>query len=140
MGLRYLATHQSEAVTRDRAEEGECYVAVAEGKIVGTICFRAPSESGGSPWYDRSDVASLGQFCVDPEFQGRGIGTRLLNLAEERARECGAAEIALDTSEDALHLIELYAANGYRVVEWVKWEEVNYRSVIMSKPVNDAQW
>ncbi len=135
MGLRYMATHQSDAVTRDRATSGECWVAVTDGTIVGTILFKTAARTAGSPWLDRSGVASLGQFAAAPEWQGIGLGARLLAIAERRAAETGAEEIALDTAEPAEHLVKLYQRRGYRLIEHTQWSHTNYRSVIMSKPV-----
>lgn len=134
MGLRYMATHQSDAVTRDRAASGECWIALADGSIIGTILFKAASRTAGSPWLDRPEVASLGQFAVTPEWQGTGLGALLMGLAERRAAETGAAEIALDTAEPAEHLVALYRRRGYRFIEHAQWSHTNYRSVIMSKP------
>ena len=79
---------------------------------------------------------SFGQFAVDPAFQRMGIGARLLEIVEELARDMGAAEIALDTSEHATRLLELYHSRGYRVVDTVQWEDTNYRSLVLSKPVS----
>lgn len=135
MGLRYMATHQSDAVTRDRAASGECWVALNGGRIVGTILFKEASRTSGSPWLDRPEVASLGQFAVMPEWQGTGLGKRLMNLAEQRAAETGSEEIALDTAEPAEHLVALYRRWGYRFIEHAQWSHTNYRSVIMSKAV-----
>lgn len=135
MGLQYMATNQPDAVTRDRAASGECWVAVVEGGIVATILFKATNRTIGSPWLDRPEVASIGQFAVAPEWQGTGLGARLLDLAERRATETGAEEIALDTAEPADHLIALYHRRGYRLIECVQWSHTNYRSVIMSKPL-----
>ena len=139
MGLRYMATHQSDAVTRERAGQGECWVAVApDGALAGTILFRPAARTSGSPWLDRPEVASLAQFAVAPERQGGGLGARLMDLAERRAAETGAEEIALDTAEPAEHLVALYARRGYRFVEHAQWGHTNYRSVIMSKRVRRA--
>lgn len=133
MDLHFVATKQDVETTRSRIEGGECYVAELDGKVVGTIVFRPCDQSGGCAWYDQPDVASFGQFGVEPSLQGHGVGSALLNRVEERARETGAEEIALDTAEPATHLIELYSHRGYRIVDQVKWDEVNYSSVIMSK-------
>jgi GNAT superfamily N-acetyltransferase len=133
MGLHFVATHQDAEVTRARIQGAECYVAEMEGQIVGTIVFRDCLRTGSCEWYDRPDVASFGQFGVEPDMQGHGIGSALLDHVEKRALEVGASEIALDTAAPATHLIELYSRRGYRIVENVKWEEVNYSSVIMSK-------
>lgn len=89
--------------------------------------------SSGTAHYQRSDVATCGQFAVEPEYQGKGIGSRLMQLAEERAVEVGATELALDTAEMAHALIEFYAKRGFRFIEHVRWDTVNYRSVVLSK-------
>ncbi|MBV7482433.1 GNAT family N-acetyltransferase [Bordetella sp. BOR01] len=139
MGLRYVATHQSPEVTQARIGQGECYVVQASGKLIGTIVFRPAEKTKGSAWLDRADVASLGQFAIDPEWQSSGLGGRLMALAETRAVQTGAAEIALDTAEPATHLIEWYSRRGYRFIEYAQWQSVNYRSVIMSRPVSPVQ-
>ncbi|GGD91665.1 hypothetical protein GCM10011390_08010 [Aureimonas endophytica] len=137
MGLRYMATHQSEAVTRERVEGGTCLVAVDGGRIVGTILFRSPEQTAGCSWYDRPEVASFGQFAVDPAIQARGIGLRLLRDAERLALASGAHEFALDTAEPATHLVDWYTRLGYRFVEHAQWSHTNSRSVILSKRLPD---
>lgn len=138
LGFRYLATHQDAETTRERCRDGECYLAEEEGAPVGTICFYPPGRSNGCPWYQRSEVATFGQFGVLPGRRGRGIGTALLDLVESRARELGAQEIALDTAEGAHHLIDLYKRRGYRFIERVDWPETNYISVVLSKALGEA--
>jgi GNAT superfamily N-acetyltransferase len=133
MGLRYVATHQDVDTIRARIEEGECFVAEMDGKVVGTIVFRNPSQTDGCSWYGQPDVASFGQFAVEPDVQGARVGSALLTHVELRAKAFGAAELALDTAEPASHLIELYTRRGYRIVDQVIWDEVNYPSVVMSK-------
>jgi GNAT superfamily N-acetyltransferase len=135
MGLNYTAVDQSEAVTRSRIRNGECFIADAGGRLVGTIQFRSAAQSSGCPWYDRPEVASFHQFGVLPELQGGGLGLRLLETVERRARETGAEELALDTAEPAQHLVRFYEKRGYRHVEFVQVPGKTYRSVIMSKRV-----
>ena len=135
-GLRFLASHQDESTTRDRCSEGECWVAVQGSELIGTMTWRPGGTPTRCPWYGRRDVAIFGQFAVTPELQGQGIGSRLLDLVEERAREQGFAEIACDTSEKADALLSYYGRRGYRVVGSVQWEETNYRSVVLSKPLS----
>lgn len=133
MGLRYMATHQSVEVTGKRVAQGQCLVAVADGAIRGTIVFKTAAQTRGCPWYDRPDTASIGQFAVDPQLQARGLGRRLMVLAEQEAVSSGALELALDTAEPATHLVEWYARLGYRHIEYADWSHTNYRSVILSK-------
>ena len=135
MGFNYTAVDQTEDVTRSRIARGHCLVAIDDGTLVGTIMFHPPGRSAGCPCYERPDVATIGQFGVLPGRQGTGTGTRLLRRAEELALASGAAELALDTSEGADHLIAWYEREGFRFVEHAQWEGKAYRSVIMSKSV-----
>ncbi len=133
LGLRFVATHQDSAVTRRRISGGETILALDEDAIVGTITLRDADNTRGSPLYERPDVAAFGQYAVRPSHQRRGIGSTLLNFVERRAREKGVTVLGLDTSEEANHLIALYRSKGYEFVEHVRWPDVNYRSVILSK-------
>lgn len=138
MGLRFWATHQGADVTLKRIEQGECFVAEADGVICGTIVFRDCTRTGGCPWYDRADVASFVQFAVEPGLQAKGLGRRLLAHAEERAIASGVRELALDTAEPATHLVEWYTRLGYRFIEHAQWSHTNYRSVVLSKTLRAA--
>ncbi len=133
LGFNYTAVDQDEAVTRERIGRGECCVAVADGAVVGTLTFYPAARTRGHPWWDRPEVASLGQFAVAPAHQAAGIGRRLMGWAEERARATGADELSLDTAEGARHLVAWYERLGYRTVGHARWEGKVYRSVIMSK-------
>ena len=135
MSFNYTAVDQTEDVTRSRIARGLCLVAVDGRALVGTIMFHPPGRSAGCPCYERTDVATIGQFGVLPGRQGTGTGTRLLREAERLAIASGAAELALDTSEGASHLVAWYEREGFRFVEHAQWEGKTYRSVIMSKQV-----
>jgi GNAT superfamily N-acetyltransferase len=134
-GMRFMASHQDEEKTRERILGKECYLAFHGGLLAGTITLRSPKQAHGSPWLDREDVSSFGQFAVEPALQRHGIGSCLMEVVEARAREMGACELALDTAEPAEDLIGFYAARGYRFIEYVQWSVVDYRSVVMSKHV-----
>jgi GNAT superfamily N-acetyltransferase len=135
-GMKYLASHQDQEVTRRRISRGECWLAEADGQIIATVTLRDAAHTKGSPWYDRPEVASFGQFAVDPLWQGRGVGSMLMRWVEERAREKGVVELAADTAEHAEDLIRFYTKRGYRFIEHVRWDVVNYRSVILSKTLS----
>lgn len=84
-------------------------------------------------------MACISQFGVDPEYQKTGIGSRLIETAEQCAIKDGAEEIALDTPETATELIAFYNRRGYNSHVHAKWNEVNYRSVILRKVLIDHQ-
>ena len=131
LGFNYTAVDQAEHVTRNRIKGGNCFVACEGPRIIGTIVYHR--HAGGCQWYDLPQVGAIHQLGVLPACQGRGVGRRLIETAEARARETGAGELALDTSDGAHHLVEWYRRLGYRIVEHVQWEGKTYRSVIMSK-------
>jgi len=138
MGFNYTAVDQTEEITRERVAGGTCLVAVDDGVLVGTIMFYGPGRSNGCPWYERTEVAVIGQFGVRPDHQGRGLGTRLLREVEALGILNGAAELALDTSEGARHLIAWYERRGFRFIQYAQWRGKTYRSVIMSKTLRDS--
>lgn len=135
MGLNYTAVDQSPEVTTRRIRGGNCLVASVGAKLVGTIVVQPTYAESTCEYFTRSGVAAAHQFAVDPEHQGAGIGRMLLQRAEQWAKEHGFAELAMDTAEQATHLIELYARLGYRHVAWVQWPGKVYRSVVLSKHV-----
>ena len=134
MGFRYQASYQDVETTRQRIAKGECYLMLQGDRIVATILLIPPSaQAFYCAWYNRQDVAELSQFAVEPGLQRLGLGGQLLAMAERRASELGAAEVALDTAEGAAHLTKFYRAQGYREVGYEQWDHANYRSVIFSK-------
>jgi hypothetical protein len=82
MGFNYTAVDQTEEVTHKRIARGNCLVAIdADGTLVGTIMLHAPGHSSGCPWYERPEVASIGQFGVLPN---RQTGGSVLACSEKR--------------------------------------------------------
>lgn len=133
MGLRFIATTQSAEFTRKHMEKGECFLAFKEGKLIGTVFYYTKMWKDAPPLYQKETVALFGKFAIEPELQNKGYGKVLLDFIEEHARKNGKKEMVLDTSEKALHLIEHYKKQGYKVVHYWQWNDVNYRSVIMAK-------
>ena len=133
MGLNYTAVDQSPDVTARRLGSGTCYVATQEGRLVGTILVHPTYATNDCAWFTREGVACVHQFAVDPSLQSGGIGRRLLQLAEDWARDRGYAEVAMDTAEQATHLLDFYARPGYEPVDSVRWPGKVYRSVVLRK-------
>lgn len=133
MGLNYTAVDQSPGVTAKRIAGGHCYVAEVGGKLGGTIVVKPTYRENDCEYFTREGVAAVHQFAVDPEIQGKGIGRALLEASENWARDQGFRELAMDTAEQAEHLIKLYAGLGYAHVGFVQWPGKVYRSLVLSK-------
>jgi ribosomal protein S18 acetylase RimI-like enzyme len=81
---------------------GQAWVAVDGGEIAGYIILAA-----------RPGHLLLENVAVRPAAQGRGIGTRLLEFAEDRARGLQLSEIRLYTHETMTENQAFYARRGY---------------------------
>ena len=62
------------------------------------------------------DVADVMTVAVAPRAQGRGIGARLLDELERRARSRGAASVMLEVRADNAAALSLYERAGYAVL------------------------
>jgi GNAT superfamily N-acetyltransferase len=135
MGLNYVAATQTASITRKRIRSATaCWVARGNGRIVGTICYYALARDHSEPaWYRDAGVCHFGQFAVAPECQRSGIGTLLMQRAEQQAVADGKTEFACDTAESAAHLLDYYTRLGFRIVDRHQWPHANYLSVILSK-------
>ena len=132
MGLYFVATYISEEDMQSFIDRGECFVAVSGEKIIGTILLY-PMDKNTPEIYQRDDLQVFGKFAVEPECQCKGIGGMLMDFIEKYVKEKGIKELALDTAEQAWHLIKYYSKRGYKQVGYYKWRTTNYRSVVMTK-------
>jgi GNAT superfamily N-acetyltransferase len=62
------------------------------------------------------------------------VGRLLLAFADHWAATRGYAEIALDTPQPATHLLTFYRAQGFRIVDFVRFNGKHYDSAILSRP------
>lgn len=132
-GMRYVASWQDVAITRKRIGRGETFVGLRGSEIVATVTLTPPDTSNQNPYYHNAHVTYFQQFAVAPELQGGGLGSFIMDILEQRATELGYAELALDTSEQAVNLIRYYRKRGYEEVARQDWSETNYLSVVLSK-------
>lgn len=110
-----MTADYSEAV-----QSGQAWVAEADGQVLGLIVL----------------VVSQGYLLIEniavlPSAQRRGIGARLLALAEDEARANGLGEIRLYTNEGMTENLAYYPRHGYR--ETRRAEEHGFRRVFFSK-------
>lgn len=133
MGLNYTAVHQAPEVTARRIEGGQCHVAEWSGTLAGTLVVKPTYADSDCAYFTKPGVAAVHQFGVEPALQGKGIGKALLAVAERWALERGFDELAMDTAEQAEHLLRLYSRLGYQPVGFVRWPGKVYRSVVLGK-------
>ena len=74
-------------------------------------------------------------MAVLPAAQGRGVGARLLALAEEHACGLGLGEVRLYTNEAMTENIAYYTRHGY--AETRRYEQDGFRRVFFARPSRD---
>jgi GNAT superfamily N-acetyltransferase len=116
-------------IGRVRYEPDESYfraaqVAVEHGEIVGFAVLV------GQPGH-----LLLENVAVLPAAQGRGIGTRLMTLAEDLARSLHLGEIRLYTNEAMTENLTYYPRHGY--VETHRAEQDGFQRVFFRKRLID---
>jgi GNAT superfamily N-acetyltransferase len=68
----------------------------------------------------QGDVCVLEDLWVEPEAMGRGVGTKLFQLAAERARDLGASRMEWEAEPNAVGFYEKMGGRlvGERVSSW----------------------
>jgi len=130
-GMRYMATHQSPDVTLRRLKRGRALIAEHENRIIATLTIYRPDPESTVHLYRDPLTYHFGQFGVEPEYKGKGIGRTLHQAAIHHTREQGGRYLALDTAGPAADLIATYQRWGYHIMERMDFPATNYESVIM---------
>lgn len=90
-----------------RNPEGSQVVAVVDGVVAGYLGFHAPTPLETNQHVMEIDIA------VDPGFQGRGIGKKLLEKYEHLAKDKGIHKISLRVLATNEGAIEFYKKCGF---------------------------
>ena len=88
---------------RRRISSGIAYiVAEYDGKVVGFVDLKL-----------RERNAHISGIAVHPEYEGRGIGTMLINSAVDFARKNGKAALMLTVKESNAKAVRFYSRLGF---------------------------
>jgi N-acetylglutamate synthase-like GNAT family acetyltransferase len=99
-----------------KLEEWHAYVAVVDGRIVGTGSLNGKT---------------VRAVFVHPDYQARGIGTKLMDAVENAANVQSINTLSVQSSITAQ---PLYAKRGFRVVRQAFYGEE--RTIVMSKDIS----
>ena len=102
----FLNSAYSDEMMMRRLEYSLMLIAETEGKIVGFANYSKVREGG---------KVELAAIYLYPEYQGKGIGTALLN--EGIARLEGMKELYINVERDNLIGRTFYEAKGFKVIE-----------------------
>jgi GNAT superfamily N-acetyltransferase len=79
------------------------------------------------------ETVKLSRLGVREGWQGMGVGSRLLERAEESARARGSERIRLIAPEKHPFLVEFYRSRGYTVTDEYRLDHREYDEVAMEK-------
>jgi GNAT superfamily N-acetyltransferase len=104
-----------EVVTRDVndlslyvLEENDLYIGAVSLNQEQDVAYQQVNWLGGEP------VLVVHRLCIDPNYQGAGLGSRLMDFAEEHAKRNAYASIRLDAYTGNPAAFKLYERRGYR--------------------------
>lgn len=84
-------------------ENENIYVMDDAGQVCGFVIF-----------YRRDDHVHLENVAVNPDYQQRGIGSRLIEFVEQQARAASYSRIELYTNARMTENLEIYPRLGYQ--------------------------
>src|SRR5256884_5098749 len=109
------------------------WMAELDGRIVGCVTVE-----------DRGEALELINIDVPRDLQGRGIGTRMVRLVEERARRERRRSVTLGTSRNAAGVawksLPWWQSRGYRITgeeenDWTRSIGAGVREIRMEKEI-----
>lgn len=85
--------------------QSQWYLLRADGQVRG-VCLLTTEGSTG-------EIVNL---AIEPDFQGKGLGKRLLHYVIEAARQQLVAYVFIKTANSSIHQIKLYQQVGFDLV------------------------
>jgi ribosomal protein S18 acetylase RimI-like enzyme len=115
IGDAHLAYLEELALERD----GRIYVAASAADILGfLVCFVERLDAGDLHVYDRErEYGYISDLYVSPSARGRGVGSALMEAAEQHFRDRDLSVVRVNTLADNRAAIEFYLAGGYGFYE-----------------------
>mgnify|MGYP001454455990 CR=1 FL=1 len=86
-------------------QRGRCYLAYYNDDIVGEFVLI----------HTHPQTIEIVNIAVKEEYQGKGIGKKLLIKAIEEARQLKAKSIEIGTGNSSIHQLRLYQKCGFRI-------------------------
>ena len=87
--------------------------------------------------YPSEDIAYIGFFMMDPEYQGKQIGSVIISVVTEYLREIGKTAVRLAIDKGNPQSTHFWKKNGFTVI---KEADVNgWTKLIAEKALNDTE-
>jgi ribosomal protein S18 acetylase RimI-like enzyme len=114
-------------ITGDMDKGVRYFILEADGLPVGAVTVG----------HARPDASFIGRLSVLPDYQGRGLGNKLLAFAIEKAAETGARYISVGVISDEQHLVDWYKRMGFTVNRRTVFEHFPFEVTMMRKELRE---
>lgn len=101
-----LLADPSKSIIKEYLENGKCFVVEVNYRVIGVYVL-VPI---------RPDTVELVNIAVSEDYQGRGIGKRLVMDAIQRAKMSGYKTIDVGTGNSSINQLSFYQKCGFRIV------------------------
>ena len=114
----------------DDAEKNELYIGEVEGKLA--VCFTLNKFQDEDylkvEWKNSGDdFMVIHRLCVNPEFQGKGIGTKTCRYIESLVRDKNCRSIKLDAFTKNPISLAMYEKLGYETRGYADWRKGKFK-------------
>jgi ribosomal protein S18 acetylase RimI-like enzyme/predicted double-glycine peptidase len=105
--------------TSDQFDRDQILYLLAEANATAFIIEHDGQVYGSAimAWRKNSPIGRLYSIVIDPAFQGRGLGSKLLQACEDAAIEGGCERVSLEVRVDNKRALTMYERHGYGVTE-----------------------
>ncbi|CEG24106.1 putative N-acetyltransferase YvbK [Planococcus massiliensis] len=100
-----LEADPSEKMVRLYLDEGQCYVAEVNSRVVGVYVLMPLSEA----------AAEIKNIAVAETERGKGYGKRMIKHALDEARKAGFRHVEIGTGNSSFEQLALYQKCGFRM-------------------------
>lgn len=117
-------SEQGSAVSRSKSGTRAVAVTKSEPRIVGFIVVEEDSKG----------VGHVITIDVRAEARRSGVGTQLMNMAEDRLRATGCHAVFLETAVDNIKALSFYKRHGYSVLKTIpRYYQNNVDALLLGK-------
>jgi ribosomal protein S18 acetylase RimI-like enzyme len=90
---------------REYSNSGQCYTAKYKDETIGVFVLKATHPA----------TIEIMNIAVREDFQGKGIGKKLIQYAIEKAKEQNAKTLVIGTGNSSIYQLLLYQKCGFRI-------------------------
>lgn len=121
LGFPAKAESVNKRAVAEWIDEYRTYVATVDGDVIGGVRLEETA----------SERVKLSRLGVHDQWKGKGVRSRLIELAENAMRGSGYATIWLTTPQDHPYLPEVYRRQGYEKTGMYPLEHRSYNEIVM---------